>query len=160
MMLIKASVRPSAIHGLGVFAVESVPSGTPVWCFQAGFDHEFSPGQFAALPPPAREHVRWFSFIRGTDGQAILSGDHACFMNHSSTPNTGALPDALPPPTTVALRAIAAGEELTCDYFAFDADAGRKLGLVTSAVFFEPSAPPPSPALDLTPPDAEPNRKR
>jgi hypothetical protein len=142
MMLIKTSVRPSAIHGLGVFALESVPSGTPVWRFQAGFDHEFSPEQSAALPAPAREHVRWYSFIRKTDGHAILSGDHACFMNHSPAPNTGAPPEALPPPTTVALRAIAAGEELTCDYFAFDADAGRKLGLVASAVFVEPSAPP------------------
>jgi len=29
----------------------------------------------------------------------------------------------------VAWREIAAGEEITCDYFAFDADAARKLGL-------------------------------
>jgi len=30
----------------------------------------------------------------------------------------------------VALRDIAAGEEITCNYFEFDADAPGKLGLV------------------------------
>lgn len=35
-----------------------------------------------------------------------------------------------PPVTTVALRDIAAGEEITCDYRAYDADTAWKLGLV------------------------------
>ena len=49
-------------------------------------------------------------------------------MNHSSTPNTGVLPGADDPGLTVTLRPIAAGEELTCDYIAFDAEAATKLG--------------------------------
>jgi uncharacterized protein len=128
MLLIQTRVRPSAIHGLGLFAVKFVPRGTPIWRFEPGFDREFSPDQVAALPPPACAHLRWFGFVRQADGHLFLSGDHACFMNHSSTPVTGALPPARPPVTTVAFRDIAAGEELTCDYFAFDADAPRKLG--------------------------------
>lgn len=129
-MLIETRVAPSAIHGLGLFTVKAVPRLTPVWKFQPGFDRDFSPEQFAALPPPARAHTRWFSFFSKADNHAILSGDHACFMNHSSTPNTGAPPDAPPPVVTVALRDLAAGEEITCNYFDFDADAPRKLGLV------------------------------
>jgi uncharacterized protein len=128
MLLIRTRVGPSAIHGLGLFAVEFVPQGTPIWRFEPGFDHEFSPEAAAALPPPARAHLRWFGFVRPADGHVVLSGDHACFMNHSSTPLTGAPPEARPPVTTIALRDIAPGEELTCDYFAFDADARRKLG--------------------------------
>ncbi len=135
MMLIKTRVGPSAIHGMGLFAIERVPAGTPVWRFLPGFDHDFSPEQFAALPPLAREHARWFCFVSKADGHAILSGDHACFMNHSLQPNTGAPPDAALPVTTLALRDVAPGEEITCNYFDFDADGPRKLGLVA------PSAP-------------------
>ena len=41
---------------------------------------------------------------------------------------TAAPPETANPVTTVALHDIAAGEEITCDYFSFDADAPRKLG--------------------------------
>lgn len=127
MMLVPARVAPSAIHGLGLFAVEPLAAGCPVWRYEAGFDREFTPAAMGALPPPARAHLRGFGFLRRESGGIVLSGDHACFMNHSPTPNTGALPGDPPPVTTVALRDISAGEELTCDYFAFDADAPRKL---------------------------------
>jgi uncharacterized protein len=128
MLLIPTRVGPSAIHGLGLFAVEFVPRGTPIWRFASGFDRECSPDELAGWPPPAQAHARWFGWVRPEDGHVILSGDHACFMNHSLTPNTGTPPDARAPVTTVALRDLAAGEEITCNYFAFDADAARKLG--------------------------------
>jgi hypothetical protein len=132
MMLIKTCVKPSAIHGLGLFALEFIPCGTPIWRFQTGFDHDFSPAQFAALAPLAREHTRWFCFVRKRDGHIILSGDHACFLNHSPTPNTGAPPGTPTPVETVALRDIAAGEEITCNYFDYDADTPWKLGFVAT----------------------------
>ena len=126
-MLIKTRVQPSGIHGLGLFAVEAVAKGMAVWRFEAGFDREFSPAQFAALPIAAQSHLCWFAFVDASSGNRVLSGDHGCFMNHSATPNTGASPDTTHPVTTVALRDLAAGEELTCDYFAFDAAAAGKL---------------------------------
>ncbi len=131
-MLIKTHVAPSTVHGLGLFAEEFIPRGTPVWRCQPGFDRDFPPQQVEAWPLAAREHVRWFSFVRPADGHFILSGDHACFMNHSAEPNTGAAPGTVEPVTTVACRDIAPGEELTCDYYAFDADAPRKLGVLTA----------------------------
>jgi SET domain-containing protein len=130
MMLIKTRVAPSGIHGQGLFAVEAVTRGTPIWRFLRGFDHDFSPEEFAALPPLAREHTRWFCFVNKADGHVILSGDHACFINHSPTPNTGAPPGTTASVTTEALREIAAGEEITCNYFDYDADTPWKLGLV------------------------------
>lgn len=128
MLLIETRVAPSRIHGMGLFTTEAVPRGTPVWKFESGFDREFSPAQFATLPAEAQRHLRWFAFLDLASGNWVLSGDHTCFMNHASAPNTGASPHALPPVLTVALRDIAVGEELTCDYFAFDAEAGLKLG--------------------------------
>jgi SET domain-containing protein len=128
MMLIRTRVQPSEIHGMGLFAVEPIARGTAVWRCESGFDRAYSAAQFAALPAEAQRHLRWFAFLDSASGNWVLSGDHACFMNHSLKPNTGALADAKAPVTTIALRDIAAGEELTCDYFAFDAEASRKLG--------------------------------
>ena len=128
MMLVRTRVAPSAIHGMGLFAVDAIPVGTPVWRFVPGFDQEISAERFAALPEPAQAHIRWFAYQDTATGAWMLSGDHTCFMNHADCPNTGASADATPTVTTVALRAIAAGEELTCDYRAFDAEAREKLG--------------------------------
>lgn len=127
MLLIRTRVAPSRIHGLGVFVVEAVPAGTPIWRFEPGFDRELAPEVVRALPPPAREFVEWYGYRRPADGVWILSGDHACFMNHAHPPNTGTPPDRPGASWTVALRDLEAGEELTCDYFAFDAEAARKL---------------------------------
>lgn len=129
MMLVRTRVAPSAIHGMGLFAVDAIPAGTPVWRFEPGFDQEISPEQFVALPEQAQAHICWFAYQDAATGAWILSGDHTCFMNHADRPNTGASAEAKPPvTTTVALRDIAAGEELTCDYRAFDAEARVKLG--------------------------------
>jgi SET domain-containing protein len=125
MMLIAVQVRPSQIHGLGLFTVAVVPAGTPIWRFRSGFDQVFAPAALAALPAQAQAHVHWFGFVRSEDDHWVLSGDHACFMNHAAEPNTGAEGSVGGEVTTVALRAIAAGEELTCDYRAFDAAAAR-----------------------------------
>jgi len=115
---------------MGLLAAEPVPAGTLVWRFQPGFDHDFSPEQFADLPPPAQAHARWFCFVSAQNGHVILSGDHACFINHSLKANTGAPAKAVAPVTTVALRDIAEGEEITCNYYDYDADTAWKLGLV------------------------------
>lgn len=131
-MLIRTRVAPSAIHGMGLFAVDPVRGGTQVWRFLPGFDHSFSPEEFERLPELAREHARWFCFVSRLDGHVILSGDHACFINHCLAPNTGAPADAKPPVTTVALRDIRAGEEITCNYADYDADTDWKLGRVPS----------------------------
>jgi SET domain-containing protein len=130
MILVPNRVAPSAIHGCGLFAVEMIPAGTPIWRFEPGFDHEFTPQQWAALPEPARGHTRHFCFVRRGDLHVILSGDHACFINHAAAPNTGAPRAPLEPFATVACRDIPAGEEITCDYWAYDADTPWKLGLV------------------------------
>jgi hypothetical protein len=128
VILIPTRVAPSAIHGLGLFTAAPVPAGTPVWRFVPGFDQAFAPAAVAALPAPARAHLKWFGWVRRDDGHVVLGGDHACFMNHAPAPVTGVPPGAADPGVTLALCNLPAGEELTCDYRAFDADAAWKLG--------------------------------
>lgn len=124
MILIPVRVGPSPIHGLGLFVSEAVGRGTPVWRFDAGFDREFSPEQVAAFPPSVQAHIRWFGWINRANGRWVLSGDHACFMNHAFPPNTGARAGE---EYTVTLADLAVGTELTCDYRAFDGAAAEKL---------------------------------
>lgn len=127
MILIPTRVGPSAIHGLGLFTTRAVKAGEPIWRFVPGFDQRFLPETVEALPSPAREHVLWFAYVDMADGCRVLSGDLTCFMNHSDKPNTG-IPSMMDDTTTTyALRDLAEGEEITCDYLAFDADAERKL---------------------------------
>lgn len=130
MLLIPARVVASAIEGNGLFTLAPISAGTPVWRFQPAFDHAFSPAAMAALPWAARDHLKRYAWIRHEDGHAVLSGDHACFMNHADSPNTGVPSGTDESEVTVALRNIAAGEELTCDYRAFDAAAEEKLSAV------------------------------
>ena len=130
MILVPVEVRPSGIHGNGIFATAPIPKGTPFWRYTPGFDQAYSPTEWAAMPEVTRNFLRHFAYFDSQIQRMILSGDHARFMNHSSTPNTGTLPDAEPPVVTVTLDDIEAGEELTCDYWAFDGDSPWKFGRV------------------------------
>jgi len=134
MMLVATRVAPSAIHGNGLFAIHPILKGTPLYRFQSGLDQALSPEAWMALPEPARGFVRHFTYFDRPSNRMILSGDDARFMNHAETPNTG-VPCGTPiksgePVITVALRDIAAGEELTCNYLDFDGDVAWKLGQV------------------------------
>ena len=126
MILIPVRVAPSGIHGLGLFTTQTVPQGTPVWRSIPGFDQAFTDQEVAEFPQVVQDHVRWFGWKQATTGFWILSGDHACFMNHDPLPNTGMAMDG-DGSVTVALKDLGAGEELTCDYWKFDAEAVSKL---------------------------------
>lgn len=129
MLLVPHRLGPSLIHGLGVFATQVIEPGSPIWTFQVGFDQEFKEDDVRALPASALQHVSWFGFQSLTSGLWVLSADLGCFMNHSPTPNTGVPQTPRDPFATVALRRIDVGDELTCDYFAFDRQAASKLAV-------------------------------
>ncbi len=103
----------SKIHGLGLFAAEYIPAGALVW--QHGFiDQEFIQEQIDSLPATVKEFIKHFG-SEVEPGVFSLCGDNSRFMNHSTEPNissTGL--------QGFALRDIAAGEEITCDYGEFE----------------------------------------
>ena len=125
MLLVKTRIAPSAIHGIGLFADEFIPKGTIIWEFTHGYDVYVTPEQIRVLPAAAQASLLKYCHRDDLSGDYVLCADDARFFNHADQPNTVDLPG--PEGETVAARDIAIGEELTCDYWAFDADAAFKL---------------------------------
>ena len=112
MLLVRTRVGRSPIHGTGVFADEPIAAGQPVWEFAPGLDLVIPADRVPALPAAFQAYLATYAYVSHDvpDG-IVLSCDHAKFLNHSETPNT-----VIAPLVTRAARAIAAGEEITCDY--------------------------------------------
>ena len=89
MFLIDTRVGPSAIHGVGVFALEPVAAGAIVWRYEPAFDRRIEPGELAGLPRRSAPTSGRYAYPSADLGGAlVLSCDHAKFLNHSEAPNT------------------------------------------------------------------------
>ena len=113
MLLVRTTVGPSAIHGLGVFAAEGVEAGQGVWEFAPGIDLVIPAERLATLPAAFRAFLDTYGYRSPEypDGSLVLSCDNAKYLNHSEHPNCESSG-----PFNRALRPIKAGEEITCDY--------------------------------------------
>ena len=120
MLLVRTRLAPSAIHGLGVFTLEPIAQGAEVWRFTPGFDLDLDPALVDAQPERVREWLLVYGYLDPRLKRFILCCDDARFLNHSATPNLR--PDFARDRYGVdlALRDVAAGEELTVDYALVD----------------------------------------
>jgi hypothetical protein len=128
MLRVPTFVAPSRIAGVGLFAATNIPARTILWKFTEGVDWRLTPEEVANFPEPFQSKLRHYLF-QEESGLFVLCGDNAKFMNHSEEPNcddTGAV-------RTISLRAIRAGEELTCDYRLFDLES------MTKGLTFDPA---------------------
>ena len=96
--------------GYGVFATRAIPAGTIVWTL-CPLDRRFSAAERAALAPASRELVDLYAYVDAA-GDFILCWDHGRFVNHSCQPAMV----GLGPEIEVAVRDLAPGDELSCDY--------------------------------------------
>jgi SET domain-containing protein len=121
MLLIKATVRQSHIHNLGLFSDEDIPKGTKVWQFSPGLDLEVDPDIFEKMDQREKEIFLFYGFHSKKTGKYHLSFDNIRFMNHAQNGNITVdktAEDVEYP--LIANRDIQAGEELTQNYFEFD----------------------------------------
>lgn len=125
MLLVKTRIGPSAIEGVGLFANEFIAKGTTVWQFTSGFDLYLTAEDIQRLPAAAQAQMLKYCYRDKETGRYVLCADDARFFNHSDHPNTVDMPG--PEGSTVAIRDIRTGEELTCDYRTFDAEFREKL---------------------------------
>ena len=117
MMIVANYVGPSDIEGVGVFAAEPIAAGTAIWTLDERFDHLIPVDEIAGLHPVLRAAVERYGYPHMTrSGIRVVEFDNGRFMNHAAWPNT----NFTDPETGWAIRDIAAGEELTCDYGEFD----------------------------------------
>jgi SET domain-containing protein len=118
-----ARIKPSKIHGVGVFAIRHIPKGTKpfggdddevIWIKRSALDLE-------QLPKTIRELYDHFCVIK-EKGELYGCPRNfnlmtiAWYLNHSNSPNIGC-DEAF---TFFALRQINEGEELTTDYRAYN----------------------------------------
>lgn len=130
MMFVETKIGPSAIEGIGLFANQFIPKGTPVWKFQPGFDLKFGQSELGKLSRPAREQFLKYAYLNPETNKYVLCFDDARFFNHSEHPNcldVGAPDDE--EGIVVAAKDIQEGEELTCNYRESDADFDYKMGI-------------------------------
>ena len=127
MLLVKSFLTFSEIHGVGCFTAEDIKAGQIVWKLDPVFDVEFDEDVLTQAEESVADFLKTYAYGQQNNAKKtyILCGDHSRHMNHSENPNLveAGNGNAL----NIALRDIKAGEELTCDYHAFDTDASLKL---------------------------------
>lgn len=96
--------------GYGVVALKPIPQGTITWALDK-LDRSFTPEQVQAMDELYQQVLDKYTY-RNAEGNHILCWDNARFVNHSS--NANCITTAYE--FEIAIRDIAAGEELTDDY--------------------------------------------
>jgi SET domain-containing protein len=108
-------IKPSNIHGVGVFAISDIPKGTYVFVED---DEEIvwvDKSEIENLPASLKLFYTDFCIIKGNAygcPRSFNSLTTSWYLNHSEDPNVA--PDANY--RFYALRHIIEGEELTADY--------------------------------------------
>jgi SET domain-containing protein len=115
----KLELRPSLIHGVGVFAVQQIAQGEFPFIRDNTDFTLISKEEFTALNGPMKQLVTKYS-VWLDDGSYFIDADLrkpeiSMYLNHSDNPN-------LDSKTFCALRDIWPDEELTIDYNGFDRD--------------------------------------
>lgn len=96
--------------GYGIVALKPIPRGTITWVLDK-LDRKFTPREVKSMDLLYQQVLDKYTY-RNAEGNHILCWDNARFVNHSSRSNC--LTTAYE--FEVAVRDIAAGEELTDDY--------------------------------------------
>ena len=128
--VVKTRLDRSPIEGFGVFAAEDIPAGTVVWRFNPVIDRKITAEEADSLSGAERDFLERYAYMDTKLGVWVLCADNARFCNHADDANTrGDYPaDGPEGGLDIAARDIKAGEEITCDYRAFDAEAAGKFG--------------------------------
>jgi SET domain-containing protein len=114
MMMVETQLRPSSIHGTGVFLATPVRKGDLIWRFDSRIDRVYSEAELASLPEHVQRCLRTYSTWHEQARLYVLCGDNGRFFNHSDTPST--VSNAISFGEDHAAQDLAAGEELTSDY--------------------------------------------
>lgn len=119
MLRIKTYLDKSPVHGIGIFAGEDVAEGAVVWEFNPIVDLEFPLDRWEQMQQTvcAASFLEIEKYAYKEKNRIVVCLDNAQFMNHDDTDfNVANSQDGN---TMTARFAIAAGEELLCNYFEY-----------------------------------------
>ncbi|HEY0795458.1 MAG TPA: SET domain-containing protein [Acidisarcina sp.] len=108
-------LRPSQVHGVGVFAIRDIPEGAAVFGTDDGELIEVTDQEARVLPPELRELYTDFCVLRNDNFKCPTTFNSltpSWYLNNSKDPNVASDIDL----KFYAIRDIKAGEELTADY--------------------------------------------
>ena len=126
MLRVKTFIQQSKIHGTGLFAAQRIEKGEVTWVFDPEFDVSFTKDQVARMTPLGQEFFWKYCYFDKEIEKFVLCADDQRFINHTSrNPNISSTPRQ-----DTATRVILAGEEMLCDYEAFEAGYFRRRNLV------------------------------
>ncbi len=123
MLQVRTYIDKSRIDGIGLFAGEFIPKGKIVWKFVKGLDFVIKKDRLNKLSKIDKSFVLHFGYYDAKKGGYVICVDDARFFNHAENPNTD---NPVDEDFTYASKDIQKGEEITCNYFEFDADAKSK----------------------------------
>lgn len=113
MFIINTYIAKSQIEGVGVFTAEDIKKGQVISKFETEFDRLVPTEDYLNAPPHLKSLLDRYAFPHPDRPEFIVyEVDNSRFMNHSEAPNA----DYSDFSAGRALRDIAAGEELTCNY--------------------------------------------
>ncbi|MDB5266324.1 MAG: hypothetical protein JWN89_139 [Parcubacteria group bacterium] len=127
MILIKAKREISPVHGIGLFADQFIPKGTPTWKYTAWFDSSYSQEDVDNMSEHAKAQFLWYAYFDKDTQKYVLCADDYRFINHSSDGLKRNIHST--PNEDIAARDIEPGEELLCDYNKFDDTYFDRMGL-------------------------------
>lgn len=117
-------VRPSSLHGLGVFAKQDIPKGTLWWHARPGKDlilisrEQFEVLRTSFVSPTSDgllNSLYTYSYYSADHEALVLILDNARYTNHSATPNSAEY-EMEKEIGSIAVRDIRAGEEILENY--------------------------------------------
>jgi hypothetical protein len=104
--------------GHGVRATQPIPRGSIVWV-QCALDIVLDSTRLESLGTAYQPLMDRYSYVDAW-GRRILCWDHGRYMNHNCDSNSR----GFGPCGQIAIRDVAVGEELTCDYGEHNRDGG------------------------------------
>jgi SET domain-containing protein len=129
MIHIKYKLKTSELHGIGLFADESINKGETVYTASPLLDLNISQEQFDSLAQNEKDEILWWGFFDAPSQMWHVDFDMSKFINHSYEPTVSQDPTH-DEACLVATRHIQTGEELTQNYLEFESqEALRRRGI-------------------------------
>lgn len=124
VILVLTRIKPSPIHGLGLFAVELIRRGTVVWEFNDPPDYRIPASSLLLLEETWKSHRR-YGYQEAGKSYVEFPGDQSLFINHSiARANIATVGDRM-----VATRDILPDEEMLSNYREFESEPSELEGL-------------------------------